>query len=580
MASPRASVASYLAPNQRKHSVDRYQRQAELSLKIEEGRSKRAARLSEARAVHTSFNDFDFKPREDSEDLPTSLTRADTIPQSPFDEYHPGDRVDGPRRLTVKYVRGSFVKPFDEPDLKQQQSIEQRFASTRASKAEEIDPEYAQSQIQRLASNASRKKSGLHRLFDRILGRPAIKPGAFSGLEFISSLPTAHAHAVVLRGNDPLAQRRTINVLEYKLEPSGMMNCAPPCTFYNVESLRQYLEQDTTSALRLIYTCNYDEAINFLSSEFGISSASTEAGERSFREYMQGDRDSRRANNKAIRWRPAFDTARQVICSAFAVDFGSIFVPEIDGCSPSQIRAGLYESNHRQRIAVYLQRPTTAKQPIPRATRFSTGSKSLPSYASTPTIIMCESSAVSEVVSLRPLLGLDNPSRLSDEPHIAITHAFESILLHILDGIPRLWKQQIELLHEPHADLEDSIWSQPADSSRAREVWSMSQRLHTMLKHVDRHQKVVEAVQEDFSIFAERPHGGEEWLGRTLDEFDSLGETIRVDYIEPLKHLIDLVSSVFHILYIHFAFETTTSSVHVLRFTTFFHKPLGPSPNT
>ena len=70
----------------------------------------------------------------------------------------------------------------------------------------------------------------------------------------------------------------------------------------------------------------------------------------------------------------------------------------------------------------------------------------------------------------------------------------------------------------------------------------MSQRLHTMLTHINRHAKVIEAVQNDFHLFSERLKE-REWLAHTLDDFEHLGETIRVDYLDPLEHMIDLVSS-------------------------------------
>ena len=546
MASNKASIASTRPRTAHKYSTDRYQRQAGLSLRIEEGRQRGPPKPAEARAVNTLFEKYDLKPREESEDLPTSLTRADTFHGSPFEEYHPGNRVIGPRRLTLQDVKGSFIKPFEEPNPGQQASIDQRIASSATTKVESFDPEYAQSQIQRLASDAKNEKSYLRRLSHKLRGRRAIKPGAFSGLAFVASLPTAHANAVLAHARDPLEERRMIYVLEYSQEANNAITCAPPFPFESVESLRQYLEEPTDSAIRLIYACNHNEALNFLSSQYGISSASREVGERSFREWMQGERDSRRANNKAVRWRPAFDVARKLTATAFAIDFGAVIFPDENGELPTdRSKSYLYESTHRQRLAVYMQRPTENKNHFPRATRFTTGSKSLPPYAKLPTIIVCESSAggVGEVVSIGPLLGLDIPSRSSDPPSEAVNNAFESILSRVTEDILRLWEQQITLLHEPHAELEDAIWSRPADSSRAREVWSMSQRLHTILKHVNRHEKVLEAIEDDFQVFSEREEE-QEWLDHTLDEFEHLAETIRVDYLEPLEHMIDLVSMI------------------------------------
>ena len=157
-----------------------------------------------------------------------------------------------------------------------------------------------------------------------------------------------------------------IYVLEYSQEANNAITCAPPFPFESVESLRQYLEEPTDSAIRLIYACNHNEALNFLSSQYGISSASREVGERSFREWMQGERDSRRANNKAVRWRPAFDVARKLTATAFAIDFGAVIFPDENGELPTdRSKSYLYESTHRQRLAVYMQRPTENKNHFP-----------------------------------------------------------------------------------------------------------------------------------------------------------------------------------------------------------------------
>ena len=260
---------------------------------------------------------------------------------------------------------------------------------------------------------------------------------------------------------------------------------------------------------------------------------------------MQADRSLRRAANKTIKWRPSYDTARNLICTAFAVDFGRVLVsqdtpaivrPKKPKKSP---RVRLLESRQRQRIAVYMQRKASSKIPGARTTRFNTGHKSLPAHASCPTIIICEYSSVGvgEIITAAPLLGLDVSG---SDPTELIPRAIEDILYHLIEGIWRLWDTQIMLLHEPHAELEDYIWSQPADSSRVREVWSMSQRLHTMLKHINRHATLLEAVQEDFRAFAERIEE-QDWLEPVLDEFKQLSDTVHVDYVQPLERMIDLM---------------------------------------
>ena len=367
-------------------------------------------------------------------------------------------------------------------------------------------------------------------------------------------------------------------ILVFRIEPSflryrltittddqGVLLCAPPKLCGNVASLRRYLEEEDhpASLLRLIYVCNFEEAINYLSNAFGVSGSSADTGERSFREWMQDDRDIRRASHKAIRWRPAFDLARGVICTAFGLDFASLVSMPEKAAAPKP-RVQISTASYRQRISVYIQRASSEALPGPRVTRFNSGSNHLHDMAKRDTVIICEYSSgeTGEIVSANALLGL-NPgfvarrpvsdiekySSASDRASNPSTPTLQAVLSHVFDGMYQLWRDQIALIHEPHASLEDHIYAHPSDSSRARDVWAMSQRLHNMLKLINRHSKVIEAVHDDFGIFTEveldeddTKTSRTDWLTPLLDDFEVLAENIVTDYLQPLENMIDLVT--------------------------------------
>ncbi|ETN38552.1 uncharacterized protein HMPREF1541_06588 [Cyphellophora europaea CBS 101466] len=515
-------------------------------MKLEEGRAVRPPLIHEEEVSQSFLNNYFIGQNNN---LPQTLTRADTG-LSPLEQYadrrefpslHPGEKW-GERRptetLDTIMVPGGFQKPFDEPDNDQQAELEKQWPEPNASTADGLSDGQAQTRLQRLPQDVRKERSAMSRWYHMALRRSAVKPGPYSGLDFAASLPTEHASSILSRAGSSLDSTRLIYVVEYRHE-ADILSGSSPRPFKTMASLRQYLKAaDTDAILRLIYTCNDEQAVDCLSSDFGISSSSVQYGERNFRDWMQEDRSSRRAAGKAVRWRPALDTARNLICSAFAVDFGRPLVSRV-AKSAKTSRARLSESRQRQRAAVYMQRPSTSKIPGARVTRFSTGVRSLPEYAACPTIIISEysSNGVGRIITERSLLGVGVSGA---EKAQAVTKTIEEILSHLFEGIWQLWETQIMLLHEPHAELEDFIWSQPADSSRAREVWSMSQKLHTMLKHINRHASLFEAVQEDFKIFTER-NEHQDWLEPLLDEFRQLSETIHVDYVQPLEHMIDLM---------------------------------------
>ena len=216
MASRRASTSaiSVRSAKQRKYSTDRYQRQAELSIRIEEGRSLRPPLVKEEEAPTSFVKDFFSKPQ--SSNL-SSLSRADSGP-SPLD-VHPGRRVRGFSAAFDKLTEDDpveFKDPFPEPSTEQQLDIEQRAAVFRRVNTD-INAEEAHLRITRSASNARNKNGPIDQLFKFFGRKPVIKPGAFRGLEYAAGLATAHANAILSQKPAPIFKRKALCVLEYDI---------------------------------------------------------------------------------------------------------------------------------------------------------------------------------------------------------------------------------------------------------------------------------------------------------------------------------------------------------------------------
>lgn len=211
MASRRASAVSTRSAKQRKYSTDRHQRQAELSIRIEEGRSLRPPLVREEE-VSTSFvKDFFSKPQ--SANVASSLSHADVGP-SPLD-IHPGHRVRGfSDAYTEDWVDDK--QHFPEPNAEQQLELEQRGAIFGRFNTD-INAEEAHLRITRSASDARKVKGPIDRLKRLLGGKSVIKPGAYSGLQHAAGLATAHANAVLSQKPAPLFKRRALYVLEYSM---------------------------------------------------------------------------------------------------------------------------------------------------------------------------------------------------------------------------------------------------------------------------------------------------------------------------------------------------------------------------
>jgi hypothetical protein len=289
--------------------------------------------------------------------------------------------------------------------------------------------------------------------------------------------------------------------------------------------------------------------MNYLDATFGISEATSNESEKSFKDWMHNDRKPRGASSKVVRWRPRYDSARALICAAFGLDFGSIILmekdytqePGVNGTRTAETANCLF----RQRISVYMQRESKDFRPPQNMKNFNTAPHRLPKHTWGNVMIICEYSSgeVGEITSTHALMtpDLSHSLNIPNQDDSAALSVVQNTIIHIFSRVCQIWRGQVVLLHDEHADLEDHIYEQPADGSRAGNIWAMSQHLHEMLKLINRHAKIIEAVQEDFRSFlgSERE---QDWLDHTINEFAQLSHDLSTDYLEPLKHMVDLAS--------------------------------------
>lgn len=203
-------MASTRSAKARKYSTDRHQRQARLSIALEEGRSLRPPLVKEDEVSKSFLKNVFSQPQS------TTLSHADTFP-CPL-ETHPGKRVRGFSTAVADLAEEKsveFKNPFPEPDDAQQQDIQQRGAIFRRANTD-INAEEAQLRITRSTSDARvRANRPLDRLKSLVGIKPSIKFGAFSGLEHAAGFATSHATAVLSQKPAPLYKRRALYVLEY-----------------------------------------------------------------------------------------------------------------------------------------------------------------------------------------------------------------------------------------------------------------------------------------------------------------------------------------------------------------------------
>ena len=214
MRSRKSSAVSTVSLGHRKFSTTRLQRQAELSLLNEEIHSSGLTLVTQGSGAD-SFENFSFQARS-----PTALSiaRTETGGPPPFDA-HPGSRLRGFSRASFSWtpasVRGSFVKPFDEPEGSHARHADKRYPAVKRTFTGPIDVEHAREQIQQPAIEARDRKVLLRRVYNKAQGRRAVKPGGLRGLQLASSLATAHANALLLHQATKGYERQALYVFDF-----------------------------------------------------------------------------------------------------------------------------------------------------------------------------------------------------------------------------------------------------------------------------------------------------------------------------------------------------------------------------
>ena len=116
------------------------------------------------------------------------------------------------------------------------------------------------------------------------------------------------------------------------------------------------------------------------------------------------------------------------------------------------------------------------------------------------------------------------------------------ILQDILKSVVSAWEKVLDVSWEHMSILEDAIYEQPADESRAPELWRNSanwlQYKKLMIYHKD-------TMNEMRRYLAELPDvdvgDGGKWLDELPSDFDRLEDLMQEDLVKPTANLSELV---------------------------------------
>lgn len=129
---------------------------------------------------------------------------------------------------------------------------------------------------------------------------------------------------------------------------------------------------------------------------------------------------------------------------------------------------------------------------------------------------------------------------ISNDDRLAL-ECMDFILRDIFKALAFAWEKYLNICETHVSILEDKIYENPADESRAPELWTNSslwlkvERL--MLIHVD----IIKEMKNHLKELADEDPQQEAWLGATPDEFDKLTNLIQEGVVKPTANLSDLM---------------------------------------
>jgi hypothetical protein len=118
------------------------------------------------------------------------------------------------------------------------------------------------------------------------------------------------------------------------------------------------------------------------------------------------------------------------------------------------------------------------------------------------------------------------------------------VLKDIFKGLEISWQKLLSKCEE-HVDiLEDKIYENPADESRAPELWTNSSLWLKLEKLISLQNSAVEDVQLQMRDLADTEENPKvEWFKNTPSDLKRVADLLQEELIKPTANLSDLVSS-------------------------------------
>ena len=353
----------------------------------------------------------------------------------------------------------------------------------------------------------------------------------------------------------------------------------------SIEALRRLYSKSTTSeeaVLRVIHVQGADWAVKYLLHKYNINSQDDIVG-TDFGRYVKYKRPERRGGKpfmSAKSWKTTHDPWRGISRTSFGLDYLKHYPSPEPAKRREESEEKLMELKHYdendnprygfdvfvQRMSCYIQykesvQGTTDAQGIQNP--YLNAQSGFNNHRYVPqldkldnanTIIIFENSrsgsisdtliAARETWESRwrrlPFYLLYESGNITDDDLMALECA-KTILQDIWKAVAQQWEDFLDICNTHVSILEDKIYEQPADESRAPELWTNSSLWLKIERLVAAHVAVVKEMQTNLRELVGESDEATNWLTAIPADLEKVTELVQDSLVKPTANLSDLM---------------------------------------
>lgn len=129
---------------------------------------------------------------------------------------------------------------------------------------------------------------------------------------------------------------------------------------------------------------------------------------------------------------------------------------------------------------------------------------------------------------------------VSNDGRMAL-QCMKMVLADIWKSAAESWEGFLDIANTHVSILEDKIYEEPADESRAPELWTNSSWWLKMERLMFTHVDVIRECQANLREMADDPTVSDVWLEATPGDFERLSNRVQEDLVKPTANLADLM---------------------------------------